>query len=305
MNRISLETVDLPNGETLGYRKRPGKEQVLLLLHGNMTSSAHWDLFLEVFDPDYTIYAVDLRGFGLSSYRRPIASLGDFAADIKLFADALSLPPFALVGWSMGGGVAMQVAADYPELVRRLVLLASISTRGYPYYDPNRPGFDGTRRLQSKQEIARLKKAQLVQSAYDRKDKAFLRKLWDELVYTRQTPPEERYAVYLDDMLTQRNLIDVYDAMNRFNISGEDHEAAAGSGAAGRITMPTLVIWGRQDRVISERMTQEILADIGSGANFVVLEECGHSPLVDALPQIHSAIAAFLSAGEADVEQHA
>ncbi|UFJ42551.1 alpha/beta hydrolase [Brevibacillus humidisoli] len=301
MSSVILETIDLPNGETLGYRKRPGKEEVLLLLHGNMTSSAHWDLFLEAFAPDYTIYAVDLRGFGLSSYRRPIEGLSDFAGDVKALVDALSLPACSLVGWSMGGGVAMQYAADHPESVQRLVLLASLSTRGYPYYrpDPKEAGGVGMARLKSRQEIARLPKMQLVQDAYARRDKAFLRQLWDEMVYTCQKPTEKRYAAYLEDMLTQRNLLDVYDAMNRFNISREDHAVAKGSGAVGRITMPTLVIWGRQDRVISEQMTQELLTDIGNHAKWVVLDDCGHSPLVDALPEVLQSIAAFLSSDDA------
>jgi pimeloyl-ACP methyl ester carboxylesterase len=155
MRKVELKFVELPNGETIGYREREGGDKVVLLVHGNMISSKHWDLVFENMDETYKLYALDLRGQGVSSYNKPITSLKDFSEDLKLFVDMLGLQKFSLVGWSMGGGVSMQFAADYPDYVEKLVLVASLSTRGYPLYKVNEYGQPvWTERLKTKEEIA-------------------------------------------------------------------------------------------------------------------------------------------------------
>ena len=128
------KTIQLANGETMAYRKRSGGGHPLVLVHGNMTSSKHWDILMDALDEKYTIYALDLRGFGESSYLKPITAIKDFSDDVKLFVDALQLQSFDMIGWSTGGAVCMQFAANYPGHCQRLILLASASTRGYPFY---------------------------------------------------------------------------------------------------------------------------------------------------------------------------
>ena len=81
-----------------------------------------------------TIYALDLRGFGQSTYNQSIDSLQDFADDVKLFIDELKLEKFSLMGWSMGGGVAMQFTANHPTFVEKLILVESVGMKGYPIF---------------------------------------------------------------------------------------------------------------------------------------------------------------------------
>jgi 2-hydroxy-6-oxonona-2,4-dienedioate hydrolase len=61
MNQVSLNRGNLSNGETLGYREAGKGTKVLLLIHGNMTSSKHWDILMDEIQHQYKIYAVDLR----------------------------------------------------------------------------------------------------------------------------------------------------------------------------------------------------------------------------------------------------
>jgi pimeloyl-ACP methyl ester carboxylesterase len=287
MADISLKSVELPNGETMGYRERAGGEEVVLLVHGNMNSSQHWDVVIENLDARFKVYAVDLRGFGISTYHRPIEDLTDYTRDLKLFTDALSLTSFHLAGWSTGGGVVMQYAADYPEQVNTLILLASMSTRGYPFYRDNEQGLpDLTQRIKTREEINQLPRTQLISAAGANKDKPFMKALFDAAVYNVLKPDPERYEAYLEDILTQRNLADIYHGLNVFNISDIDNTAAKGTGAAKFIQAPTLVIRGQNDLVIIENMSREILEDIGAQARAIYMENCGHSPLVDDLPQL-------------------
>lgn len=291
---IQLKSVQLKNGEKLGYRERAGGEQVLLLIHGNMTSSKHWDLLMERIDPRYRVVAVDLRGFGISTYHQPIHSLQDFAKDVKQFVDELGLEGFTMVGWSTGGGVAMQFAADYPGYAEKLILLASASTRGYPFYRVDERG-QPVERLQTRAEIAADPvRTQPIQAAYRQRNKAFLRNLWDTLIYTDRQPDPERYEAYLEDMMTQRNLADVYHALNTFNISDQHNGLVQGTGAVHQIQIPVLVIQGRKDRVVIESMAREILEDLGERARLVMLDHCGHSPLVDDLDQLLRVMSDFL-----------
>ncbi|MBN3525467.1 intracellular short-chain-length polyhydroxyalkanoate depolymerase [Paenibacillus apiarius] len=302
--KAELKSVLLPNGETLGYREREGGDEVILLIHGNMNSSYHWDVVLEHLDARYKVYAIDLRGFGISTYHQPIRALRQFSEDVKLFAQAIGLKQFAVMGWSTGGGVAMELAADWPEAVTKLILLASVSTRGYPFYDNGENGLpDVTKRIATYEGIEALPRNQAVREANAREDRAFMKQLYEAVIYDRNRPDEARYEAYIDDILTQRNLMDVYYALNAFNISVFDNEAAAGSGAVQRIAAPTLVLRGERDMVISEAMAAETLADLGAIAQFISLQDCGHSPLVDDLPQLLQAVEAFLSS-EVSIQRH-
>ncbi len=294
MSNIELKSVQLENGETLGYREREGGEQVLLLIHGNMTSSKHWDLVLENINDRFKVYAVDLRGFGISSFNERIDSLKDFSEDVKLFVDQLGLKKFSVAGWSTGGGVAMQFAADYPDYVEKIVLLASVSTRGYPFHGIDATGQVGAR-YKTKEEIAVDPMRTIpINSAYENKDKDFLRNLWNAVIYTHNQPAADHYDEYIDDMITQRNLTDVYHALNTFNISSVTNELGEGTGEASKIQAPTLILWGKNDLVVPANMAIEIKEDLGDNAELVYLENCGHSPLVDDLDQLLEKIESFL-----------
>ena len=58
-----------------------------------------------------------------------------------------------------------------------------------------------------------------IQGMYDTKNREGLKAVWNALIYTHNKPDDEKYEEYVDDMLTQRNLADVYHSLNTFNIS--------------------------------------------------------------------------------------
>lgn len=297
MNKLDvLANVELSNGETLTYRKREGGDELVLLVHGNMTSSKHWDLLMESMDERFTIYAVDMRGFGESTYNKRITSIKDFSDDIKLFVDALELKDFTIIGWSTGGNVAMQFCADYPDYSKKLVLFASGSTRGYPFYSSNADGTpDLTKRLATIEQIEQDPvKTIPMQQMYDTKNRDGLKFVWNSVIYTQNQPDEERYEQYVDDMLTQRNLADVYHALNTFNISAVDNVVARGTNQVKDIHIPTFVLYGDRDFVVTGAMTTEIIEDFAGRAQIMKLANCGHSPLVDCLDETKEAIAEFI-----------
>jgi pimeloyl-ACP methyl ester carboxylesterase len=289
---LPVQSVDLPTGETVAYRHREG-EIPLVLLHGNMTSSRHWDLVLDAVDDRFDCYAMDMRGFGESTYETPVDSLADFAADVGPFADAVGLDSFHLWGWSTGGGVAMAFAARNPERVERLVLMDSVSTRGYPLFRTDDEGQPTDEPLTTREEIAAAPALAPVFQAHETENRETFKSVWNQLIYTDERPDEDLYEEYVDDMLTQRNIVDVYHALAHFNVSDEANAYGEGSGLASDITHPTLVVHGDRDLVISPEMAEQTVADLPN-AELVELEDCGHSPPVDALDDLLAAVEPFL-----------
>ncbi|WP_097677905.1 intracellular short-chain-length polyhydroxyalkanoate depolymerase [Bacillus massilinigeriensis] len=296
ISTLKYKSVVLPNGETIAFQEREGGEKKVLLVHGNMTSSKHWDLVLENMDAQYKLYAIDMRGFGKSSYRNEIRSIKDFSDDIKAFVDLIGLKGFSMIGWSTGGAVAMQFIAENPGYCEKLVLLASASTRGYPFYGSTEEGLpDIKRRLTTYEDIKNEPSKTIpIQHAYDTEDRKFLKDVWNALIYTKNQPNEELYEEYVDDMLTQKNLAEVYHALNTFNISNKHNGLNEGNGLVQNIKLPVLVLRGDRDFVVSDQMTKEIVEDLGEYARFVELEDCGHSPLIDDLQKLLNTITRFL-----------
>ncbi|MBN2984565.1 MULTISPECIES: alpha/beta fold hydrolase [Cohnella] len=294
--QIVLKELALPNGETMAYREREGGETPLLLLHGNMASSLNWDVLMERLDAAYKIYAVDLRGYGGSSYHKPIESIEDFAEDVKLFVDRLDIRTFHLMGWSNGGGVAMQFAARYPDRVRKLILLASMSTRGYPALKSDK----SRKRLKTRKEIASDKGMQLLVKAARKRNKPFFKTALSQLLYRDKQPEESRFDRYVEEIFNQRNMIDVAYAANRFNIGDEGNGVAEGTGEIRNIECPILVLWGKNDLMTTEQMTREIVDDLkkyGKRAEVRHLN-AGHSPLIENMDELLDSVQPFLKNDE-------
>ncbi|MHA6668766.1 alpha/beta fold hydrolase [Homoserinimonas sp. A447] len=108
-------------------------QKTVLFIHGNVSSSLFWQPTMLALPDDVRALAVDLRGFG-DSETLPVDAargLGDYADDVASVLDELGIRSAHLVGWSMGGGVAMQLLLDRPELFATLTLVAPVSPYGF------------------------------------------------------------------------------------------------------------------------------------------------------------------------------
>jgi pimeloyl-ACP methyl ester carboxylesterase len=114
----------LLHGHRLCYRAR-GRGPVLILVHGITNSSASWEPVLAQLATRFTVIAPDLLGHGDSAKPRGDYSLGANASLLRDFMLALGHERATIVGHSLGGGIAMQMAYQFPERVERLVLVAS------------------------------------------------------------------------------------------------------------------------------------------------------------------------------------
>jgi non-heme chloroperoxidase len=125
-DRISSQVIKLKNGITLNYAVQGDpKGPVIVMLHGAGDS---WHSFARVFPllpASYRVYAVTLRGHGLSDHPDSGYSRADFAGDILDFLDQLHIQHATLVGHSLGSFVAQKVAEQDAVHLDRLVLIGS------------------------------------------------------------------------------------------------------------------------------------------------------------------------------------
>ncbi|GAA2800596.1 alpha/beta hydrolase [Kitasatospora paracochleata] len=105
----------------------------VVLVHGNVSSSVFWHSTMAALPTRYRPLAPDLRGFGGTEPLPVDATRGlrDHSEDLLSFLRALALGPVHLVGWSMGGGVVLQLLRDRPDLVRSLTLVNPVSPYGF------------------------------------------------------------------------------------------------------------------------------------------------------------------------------
>jgi len=122
---VTLQAHELDlHGHRVSYRIA-GSGPPLLLLHGIANSSATWERVAPLLSERFTLIAPDLLGHGESATPRGDYSLGAHASGARDVVTALGHERVTVVGHSLGGGIAMQFAYQFPERTERLVLVAS------------------------------------------------------------------------------------------------------------------------------------------------------------------------------------
>jgi pimeloyl-ACP methyl ester carboxylesterase len=113
------------HGHRVSYRVAGEDGPVVLLIHGIVGCAEQWDQVVPLLAERYQVVAPDLLGHGQSAKPRGDYSLGAYAASVRDLLVALGHKRATVVGHSLGGGVAMQFAYEYPPFAERLVLVSS------------------------------------------------------------------------------------------------------------------------------------------------------------------------------------
>jgi pimeloyl-ACP methyl ester carboxylesterase len=118
MPTIHVNGVDL-------YYETHGAGEPVLLVHGLGSSTLDWEPQIAALATHFTVVAFDVRGHGRSAKPRERYSVKQFTDDTVALIRRLGLGPMHVVGISMGGMIAFQLAVDAPELIRTLVIVNS------------------------------------------------------------------------------------------------------------------------------------------------------------------------------------
>jgi pimeloyl-ACP methyl ester carboxylesterase len=115
------QTIEI-HGQPVTYHKM-GEGPPVLLVHGITSSSRTWKSVMPRLAAKYTVIAPDLLGHGRSAKPQGDYSLGAYASGMRDLLVALDVPKATVVGHSLGGGIAMQFAYQFPDRISRLVLV--------------------------------------------------------------------------------------------------------------------------------------------------------------------------------------
>jgi len=292
---VEKKFIDLGNGETYAYIEKGQGDKHLILVHGNVSSSLYFRPLIERLPNDVHVYAVDLRGFGDSTYVEPVLSLKDLADDIYLWMNAKGIEKASMLGWSLGGGVVLEFAAKYQHMLEKLILLNSASHKGYPIYkkDENQQMLIGE--VYSSREELATDPVQVVPllMALKTKNKSFLKQIFNMTIYTVNQPDDVSYDIYLEESLKQRNLVDVDFALASLNMGCQSNGYALGDCTIGSLEIETLHLWGTHDITVPEYMVKDNV-DAMKHSTYVKFDQCGHSILVDKPNELTKVIEDFI-----------
>jgi pimeloyl-ACP methyl ester carboxylesterase len=253
------------HGHAVAFR-RMGTGPAVLLIHGIAGSSETWDQVIPLLARDYTVIAPDLVGHGESDKPPGDYSLGAHASVLRDLLSVLGIGRVTAVGQSFGGGVAMQLAYQYPECCERLVLVDSgglgrevswllriLTIPGVEYALPVLfPSFvrDRGNDLIRFLHRAGFRHARAVEG-------------WR--AYASLTESENRMAF----VRTLRSVVDPggqsVNAMDRIYLTAR---------------MPTLIVWGGRDNMIPVSHAHAAHEAV-AGSRIEIIEEAGHFPHVE------------------------
>ena len=267
------------HGHEVSYRDE-GDGPVLLLLHGIAGSSRAWREVMPALAQDFRLIAPDLLGHGESA--KPVGdySLGAYASGMRDLLGVLGVERATIVGQSFGGGVAMQLAYQHPELCERLVLVDSgglgrevnpiLRAATLPLAEYVMPVLFPSFVKDRGDAVSRFLRDRGIRSG---------RAAESWLAYRSLTETENRKAF----VRTVRSVIDpggqTVSAMDRLYLAAE---------------VPTLIVWGADDSIIPVSHGHAAHEAI-PGSRLEVFDGVGHFPHVEAPDRFVEVLRDFLA----------
>jgi pimeloyl-ACP methyl ester carboxylesterase len=236
----------------------------VVLIHGMVNSSRHWERVALQLADRYTVVAPDLIGHGDSAAVRGDYSLGAHACSIRDLLTTIGIDRATVVGHSLGGGIGMQFFYQFPQRVERLALVSS-GGLGHKVSPLLRgaalPGAAAGIWL-----VANRRVRAAVERAADRMVARGSRKAIYLQAVARAMRPLEESAARRAFLQTLRSVIDVrgqhVSAIDRLYLLGE---------------LPTLIVWGERDNTIP--VAHGLAAhELIPNSRFVTLPKAAHFP---------------------------
>ena len=254
-------------GLRVRYADRGFGDSVVLLLHGFGGDLDNWMFNLDSLAEKHRVLALDLPGHGQSVKTNVDPSLSGMATFVRKFLDVLSVSSVHVVGHSMGGAIAMQLASDSPETVKSLGLICSAGLGP----DINSDYLRGFVEAQSQQEL-----------------KLVLQQLFaDESLVNLQL---------VNDLLNYKRIDGVEATLNALSetliSAGEQTFLTDNIVASG---IPVLVIWGKQDRIIPVSHAQNYSAAGGSCVEVEIFDSAGHMVQMEKAYDVNRSLLNFLA----------
>ena len=239
-----------------------GSGSVVVVLHGLADDVGVWESVMPALAAKHRVIALDQIGFGRSD--KPLLGYraGTFVDFLDGFLNELKIGRASLVGNSLGGWIAANFALAHPERIERLVLCDAAGYAAVPKtMDPRALN---ALRLASREDVRYL-------GPLTFHNKRFYEDV--DLAFKQRVTAGDNYTVnqLLDSMIRGEDVLD---------------------GRLGAIHKPTLIVWGREDKLIPLNFAERFHKEI-TGSRLEVIDDCGHMPHVECADKFNHALLKF------------
>jgi pimeloyl-ACP methyl ester esterase len=238
------------SGVSLRY-DRAGTGPAVLLIHGWTCNRTFWERQVQALRERHTVIAVDVRGHGDSSHPRTGYGLGALVGDLEHLVRTLGVPRIALVGWSMGGLIAQELARRLGERASHLALVCS-SAGGLS---------------DKKNPRAQIERTAEMRAAIDADFRAVVRGFAPDLFKDGAGSPLLAWAIGQMQKTPPHVAAACFDTLVASDLRT----------SLKQLKLPTAVLHGRHDRVFALAEGEHLAKQIPA-AELVVFEQSGHAP---------------------------
>jgi len=245
-----------------------GTGPTLVLLHGLSATHHNWEHTITAFADRFRVVAPDLPGHGRSAKPDAPYSMDFYAGVIRSLGRELGIREAVVVGNSLGGQIAVELALDYPSWTRALVLAAPAGRFSLPLRTIS--GAVGAA------AVPRLLRWMLPFSL-------------ERCFHDPSGPGLEMRQRLLAERLEHEDYPDFARAVAR-SVAGA---LAAGNQPLAELTQPTLLVWGQNDRLVALSGSRRLMRELPQ-ARLAVLQRCGHLPMLEQPEEFNRILDAFL-----------
>jgi 4,5:9,10-diseco-3-hydroxy-5,9,17-trioxoandrosta-1(10),2-diene-4-oate hydrolase len=257
-----------------------GEGPPIVFIHGLGGSWQNWLEQLPVFADSHRVVALDLPGFGHSPMPREKISISLYARVLDGVMDALGIDAAAIVGNSMGGFTAAELAIAFPQRVERMVLVspAGISTYANPL---------ATR---AAKVVRRLRPLLATQTAWVAAHADTISRrpaLRDATLRTVALYPSRLPPTLVAELLRgagKPGFVDALEANLNYDFRHRLPE----------IVCPTLVVWGERDELITVR-DADVYTELIPGARKLLFPDTGHTAMLERPAKFNGVLEEFLA----------
>jgi len=274
---VLRETIGL-HGQTFTFRSA-GSGPLVVLLHGIAGTSKSWEPLMAQLSRQYRVIAPDLIGHGESAKPPGDYSLGAYANQVRDLLEALGEERGTIVGHSLGGGIALQFAYQYPERCERLVLVSSggLGREVHPLLRAAAlPGAELVLPVLSAVAARSVGTAMKVLGRLGFGDSTDLVEAWRSFVSLGEFTARRAF------LTTVRGIIDLrgqrVSAVEKLYLTAD---------------LPMLIVWGDQDPLIPVAHAYRT-HEVTPRSQLEIFEGAGHYPHLDAPERFAASLLTFL-----------
>lgn len=247
------------------YLEEGCSDQNLILLHGLGGYAERWRNVMPYLSKKYHLFAPDLIGFGQSDKPSVDYTMELFIKFTFEFLEAVGIKKTNMMGTSLGGQVVVECAATQNNIIEKIVLIAPAGVMK-----------KSTPALDAYTMAALYPSRETIKTAYQMmagEQRQVSEDSIDNFIQNMSRPNAK--MVFLSTLLGLKNAPDISEKLNT-------------------IKVPTLIIWGEDDKLIPLEYAQHFVSSINH-CQFVVMRQCGHAPHVEEPGKLADIVTKFLS----------